>query len=199
MCQRVGRVSGILPESAREIEAVVRSWRAQDEITNARKLEFRHDLGCGSGGSYRWRPGREAQRVQDGPNHRWLDDRRDDLRRPATRWTHENFRLAGQHSCPSACDCVGREHARDQLAACTSMPMYCSIGISSRWEFCNPQLEDVRRIREAPTFLFWKACVAARRRHTLMMLSARCPDVRLLLTGNSGPEFLSMMRTTIKI
>ena len=40
----------------------------------------------------------------------------------------------------------------------------------SRWVLLNPQLEDVQRCREAPTFLFSGAYVAARRRHTPMML-----------------------------
>jgi hypothetical protein len=33
-----------------------------------------------------------------------------------------------------------------QLAACTSMPMYRSIGASSRWVLSFAQLEDVRRM-----------------------------------------------------
>src|SRR6266404_8518638 len=39
-----------------------------------------------------------------------------------------------------------------QLAACTSSPMYRSIGASFRWGLLNRQLEDPRRSREAPTF-----------------------------------------------
>jgi hypothetical protein len=31
-----------------------------------------------------------------------------------------------------------------QLAACTSIPMYLSIGVSSRWMLLIFQLEDVR-------------------------------------------------------
>jgi hypothetical protein len=49
--------------------------------------------------------------------------------------------------------------------------MYRFIGASSsRWGLLIPQLEDVRWVREAPTFLFSGGYVAARRRHTLMML-----------------------------
>ena len=39
-----------------------------------------------------------------------------------------------------------------QLAACTSSPMYRSIGASFRWGLLNRQLEGLRRSREAPTF-----------------------------------------------
>ncbi len=38
-----------------------------------------------------------------------------------------------------------------QLAACTSMPMYRSIGASFCWGLLIPQLKDVRRSRGAPT------------------------------------------------
>jgi hypothetical protein len=51
-----------------------------------------------------------------------------------------------------------------------SMPIYLSIGASSRWGLLNRQLEDVQQSREAPTFLFSGAYVAARRRHGPMML-----------------------------
>src|SRR6266404_8669413 len=39
-----------------------------------------------------------------------------------------------------------------QLAACTSSPMYRSIGASFRWGLLNRQLEGLRRSREAPTY-----------------------------------------------
>jgi alpha-ketoglutarate-dependent taurine dioxygenase len=52
--------------------------------------------------------------------------------------------------------------------------MYRSIGASSRRRvLLNPQLENVRRAREAPTFLFSGAYVEARRRHAPMMLIPR--------------------------
>ncbi len=53
------------------------------------------------------------------------------------------------------------------LAACTSIPMYRSIGASSRGVLLNSQLEEVRRGREAPTFVLSGNYVAARRRHPL--------------------------------
>jgi hypothetical protein len=57
-----------------------------------------------------------------------------------------------------------------KLAAWASSPMYRSIDASSRWVLSVTQLEDVRRDREAPTFVFSGAYVAARRRHGPMML-----------------------------
>jgi len=53
--------------------------------------------------------------------------------------------------------------------------MYLSIGASSRWGLLNRQLEDVQQSREAPTFLFSGAYVAARRCHPHMMLIRRKP------------------------
>jgi hypothetical protein len=51
-----------------------------------------------------------------------------------------------------------------------SIPMYRCMGVSSRREWLNCQLEDVRCGREAPTFVFSGIYAVARRRHPPMML-----------------------------
>jgi hypothetical protein len=50
------------------------------------------------------------------------------------------------------------------------MPMYRSIGTFSRWALSVTQPEDIRWGRGAPNCLIPGAYVAARRRHTLMIL-----------------------------
>jgi hypothetical protein len=58
------------------------------------------------------------------------------------------------------------------------------------------QLEDVQRCREAPTFLFSGAYVAARRRHTLMMLTRQRTALLALLSNfESGEEWVDLGET----
>ena len=79
-----------------------------------------------------------------------------------------------------------------QLAAWTSIPMYRSIGASSRWVLLISQLEDSRRAREAPPSASLRAHGSPCRRHTPMMLipgGRRFPPrAELLRRANCRPR-----------
>ncbi len=87
----------------------------------------------------------------------------------------------------------GKITASVRLAACTSSPMYSSIGtrrlrqLPSRWRLLNRQLEDLRPGTEAPSPAFSVAYAAAQRDHPPMMLIPRWVSSTLWVRDSRAP------------